>query len=163
MVSLLASVGMLSWQRLSTTYEASLEPFPPLSATSSSLNFLSLTIPNPPHPLCLSLSVLLCPPKFYSIPVVGYRGAMCAPCILLLLWKLWILQSYSWKTRHGLTISGTLKQERLILISLQTLTRSFIYPFKEQLFTVTFLVTDSNRLLTQSLFFLFIKLPCNTQ
>ena len=34
------------------------------------------------------------------------------------LWKLWILQSCSWKTRHGLTISGTSKQERLILISL---------------------------------------------
>ena len=79
------------------------------------------------------------------------------------LWKLWILQSYSWKTRHGLIISGTSKQEGLILISLQTLTRSVIYPFEEQLLIVTFLVTDSNRLLTQSLFFLFIKLPCNTQ
>ena len=80
----------------------------------------------------------------------------------VVLWKLWILQSYSWKTRHGLTISGTSKQERLVLISLQTLTRSFIYPFEEQLLTVTFLVTDSNRLLTQSLFFMCIKLPCNT-
>ena len=67
----------------------------------------------------------------------------------LLLWKLWILQSCLWKTRHGLTISGTSKQERLILISLQTLIRSFIYPFEEQLLTVTFLVTDSHRLLTQ--------------
>jgi len=65
-----------------------------------------------------------------------------------LLWKLWILQSFSWKTRYSLTISGTSKQERLTLISLQTLTRSFIYPFEEQLLTVTFLVTDSNRLLT---------------
>ena len=79
-----------------------------------------------------------------------------------LLWKLWILQSCSWKTRHGSTISGTLKQERLILISLQTLIRSFIYPSEEQLLIVTFLVTGSNRLLTQSLFFLFINLPCNT-
>ena len=78
------------------------------------------------------------------------------------LWKLWILQSYSWKTRHGSTISGTLKQRRLILISLQTLIRSFIYPSEEQLLIVTFLVTGSNRLLTQSLFFLFINLPCNT-
>jgi len=86
-----------------------------------------------------------------------------------MLWKLWILQSYSWRTKHGSTIFGTLKQERSILVSLlryhlwvQTLIKAFIYPFEEQLFTVTFLVTDSNRLLTQSLF-LFIKLPCNTQ
>ena len=84
---------------------------------------------------------------------------------LQLLWKLWILQSYSWRTRHGLTIFGTLKQEGLILISLlhyylqvHTLIKAFIYPFEEQLLTITFLVTDSNRLLTQSLFFLFIKL-----
>jgi len=87
-----------------------------------------------------------------------------------MLWKLWSLQSYSWRTRHGLTIFGTSKQEGLILISLlhyhlrvQTLIKAFIYPFEEQLLTVTFLVTDSNRLLTQSSFFSFIRLLCNTQ
>ena len=69
------------------------------------------------------------------------------------LWKLWILQSYSWKTRHGSTISGTLKQEESILIFLQILTNSLIYPSVVQFLDVTFLVTDSNRLLTRSLFF----------
>ena len=73
-----------------------------------------------------------------------------------LLWKLWILQSYSWKTRYGSTTSGTLKQEELILISLscyhllvRTLINSFIYSFQEQLLIVTFLVTDNNKLLTR--------------
>ena len=77
------------------------------------------------------------------------------PKLHMMLWKLWILQNYSWKTRYDLTISGTLKQEELILISLQcyyllvwTLIKFLIYPFEEQLLTVTFLVTDSNRLLT---------------
>ena len=73
----------------------------------------------------------------------------------VMLWKLWILQSYSWKTRHGLTISGTLKQEESILISFQTLTSSLIYPSVVQFLDVTFLVTDSNRLLTRFLFFFY--------
>ena len=34
----------------------------------------------------------------------------------IVLWKLWILQRFSGKTRYGLTISGTLKQEGSILI-----------------------------------------------
>ena len=86
-----------------------------------------------------------------------------------MIWKLWILQSYSLKTRYDLTISRTLKQEGLILISLLcyhllvwTLIESLIYPFEEQLLTATFLVTDSNRLLTQTSSSSLILLPCNT-
>jgi len=75
--------------------------------------------------------------------------------MVMVLWKLWILQSYSWKTRRSSTIFGTLKQEESILIFLQTLTNSLIYPSVVQFLKVTFLVTDSNRLLTQSLFFFF--------
>ena len=39
----------------------------------------------------------------------------------------------------------------------------FIYSFEEQLFTVTFLVTDSNGLWLGPLLLLFIKLLCNAQ
>jgi len=111
-------------------------------------------------------------PKWFHkwLKVFGKQDSERMPVQKPLLWKLWILQSYSWRTRHSSTIFATSKQKGSILISLlhyhllvQTLIKSFIYPFEEQLLIVTFLVTDSNRLLTWSSFFSFIRLPCNTQ
>ena len=72
----------------------------------------------------ISMRTILCT----SSHTLSYTCQCPTVMCLCVLWKLWILQSYSWKTKHGSTISGTLKQEESILIFLQTLTNSFIYP-----------------------------------